>query len=351
MSSKTNPGNFFEDFSVGMKLVHATPRTVTTGDIAVYLSLYGARFAVQSSDEFARSIGYTAAPIDDLLVFHIILGKTVPDISLNAVANLGYAEFVFRTPVFPGDTLRAESEIIGLRENSNGRTGVVYVRTRGFNQRDEIVLEYARWVMVNKNNQSAPKPETVVPELADAVNPLSFDISSLPANLDNYDFGLSGSSHRFDDYEVGEKIDHVDGVTLEEAEHQTATRLYQNTAKVHFNAHEQKSSRFGKRLVYGGAVISMARALSFNGLENGFKFLAINGGKHVNPTFAGDTIYSWSEVLDKQPIPGRSDVGALRLRTVALKNTSAKSFEYTDANGQFVESAVLDLDYWLAVTA
>ena len=85
---------------------HATPRTVTVGDVALYTGLFGARFAVQSSDEFAMAIGYPRAPVDDLLVFHIVFGKTVPDVSLNAVANLGYAGCYFRGSLYPGDTLR-----------------------------------------------------------------------------------------------------------------------------------------------------------------------------------------------------------------------------------------------------
>ncbi len=107
---KTSSGHFFEDFSVGQVLRHATPRTVTAGDVALYTALYGSRFAVQSSDAFASSIRYPQAPVDDLLVFHIVFGKTVPDISLNAVANLGYAGGRFLAPVYPGDTLSAVSE-------------------------------------------------------------------------------------------------------------------------------------------------------------------------------------------------------------------------------------------------
>src|SRR6201999_4492311 len=93
--NKTNSGNFFEDFRLGQVIQHATPRTITAGDVAIYNALYGARFAVQSSNEFARAIGFPHAPVDDLLVFHMVFGKTVPDISLNAVANLGYADFRF----------------------------------------------------------------------------------------------------------------------------------------------------------------------------------------------------------------------------------------------------------------
>ena len=96
MISKTNPGNFFEDFRLGQTIRHATPRTVTTGDVALYNGLFGPRFAMQSSDEFARKLGYPRSPLDDLLVFHVVFGKTVPDISLNAVANLGYADCLYQ---------------------------------------------------------------------------------------------------------------------------------------------------------------------------------------------------------------------------------------------------------------
>src|SRR5918995_5116121 len=146
---KTNPGNFFEDFSLGQEIRHATPRTVTAADAALYTALYGSRFAVQSSDVFARAIGYERAPLDDLLVFHVVFGKTVPDVSLNAVANLGYADGRFLKPVFPGATLSAVSEVIGLKESSNGKTGVVYVNSVGKNQHGHVVLDYTRWVMVN----------------------------------------------------------------------------------------------------------------------------------------------------------------------------------------------------------
>jgi hypothetical protein len=92
------------------------------------------------------------APLDDLITFHTVFGKTVPDVSLNAVANLGYAEGRFHQPVYPGDTLRSRSEVIGLKQNSNGKSGVVYVRTEGLNQHGTVVLDYVRWVMVRKRD-------------------------------------------------------------------------------------------------------------------------------------------------------------------------------------------------------
>lgn len=344
--AKISAGNFFEDFSVGQVIRHATPRTVTTGDQALYTALYGSRFAVQSSDAFARSIGYAQAPIDDLLVFHIVFGKTVSDISLNAVANLGYAGGRFLAPVYPGDTLSAVSEVIGLKENSNGKTGVVYVRSTGYNQNGVEVLDYVRWVMVRKRDESAVTGEEQVPKLGERVAPEELCI---PAGLDcsRYDWQLAGSPHAWEDYQPGEKIDHVDGMTIEEAEHMLATRLYQNTAKVHFDQFRQGQEKLGRRLIYGGHVISLARALSFNGLANACFVAAINGGRHVNPTLAGHTIYAWSEVLEKAELAGRRDLGALRLRTLALKDQPAAGFPDRDEAGKYPDSVVLDLDYWV----
>ena len=337
--SKTNAGRFFEDYTLGDIIVHAVPRTVGEGERALYHALYPARHALYSSDEFARLCGLPESPMDDLAAFHMVFGKTVPDISLNAVANLGYAEGRWIQPVFSGDTLRAMSEVIGLKQNSNGKSGVVYVRTRGFNQLDEVVLDYVRWVMVRKQNLDAPAPETVIPELADVLSPEDLMI---PPGLDftQYDFAQSGEAHRLGDYEVGEIIDHVDGVTIEDAEHMMATRLWQNTAKVHFDATFRPD---GQRLIYGGHVISMARALSFNGLANAQMIVGLNGGAHANPCFSGTTIKAWSEVLDKAetPAPG---VGAIRLRLVATSGGDVGALK--DDNGKYQPEVLLDLDYW-----
>ncbi|MEO1650080.1 MAG: MaoC family dehydratase N-terminal domain-containing protein, partial [Pseudomonadota bacterium] len=262
------------------------------------------------------------------------------------IANLGYAECRFLEPVFVGDTLQASSRVIGLKENSNGKTGVVYVHTTGKNQNGEEVLSFKRWVMVAKRDADSATPDAHVPELATAVSVADLAIPYAADKAVTPDMNLSGSAYRWDNYAVGEKIDHVDGFTLEEAEHQMATRLYQNTAKVHFDQHAAEHGRFKRRLIYGGVIISMARAISFNGLGNVQSIAAVNGGAHLAPAFAGDTIYAWSEVLDKQPIEGRSDIGALRLRLVGVKNRTCGDFPLRNADGKPEDGVVLDFDYW-----
>jgi len=339
-SQKTHSGNFFEDFSIGQVIDHATPKTITIGDTSLYSALYGSRFILQSSEPFAKNLGYRQMPVDDLLVFHIVFGKTVPDISLNAVANLGYGEGIFGVPVYAGDTVHAQSEVIGVKQNSNGKTGVVYVRTTGRNQHGDDVLSYVRWVMVNKSDANSPAPKTVIPKL---INAIPADALAVPSGIDlsKYDMAVAGSAHYWDDYQIGETIDHVDGMTIEEAEHMTATRLYQNTARVHFNQHLADNNRFSRRLIYGGHIISLARALSFNGLGNAFHIAAINGGQHINPTFAGDTLYASSQIIDKNDISGRSDIGAVRLTMTAAKNKPINPLSTDDP------ACVLEFDIWV----
>ncbi len=344
-STTGRAGRFFEDFRLGERIVHPTPRTITDGDCALYIGLTGARDPVHCAAPVARAMGYRDRTVDDLLVFNVAFGKTVPDVSLNAVANLGYADLRFLAPCYPGDTIRAESEIIGLRANSNRRSGVVYVRSNASNQHGDPVLTWARWVMVHKRDPESPAPESVVPALPELVLPPGLvippDLNAAALSSD-----VTGSAALWDDYSPGERIDHPSGMTLEEADHTLATRLYQNTARVHFDALAMAKSGFGRRLVYGGHVISVCRSLSYDGLENAFAIAAINGGSHTNPTFAGDTLYALTEVRDRWSLPGRDDLGALRLRLVGLKNLAPAELRAPAMpDGKPHPNVVLDLDY------
>lgn len=349
---KATRGHFFEDFSVGMTLRHPTPRTLHGGDIALYTALTGDRRPLHASAEFAQSLGFEREVVHDLAVFHIVFGKTVEQISLNAVANLGYADVRFLRPVYPGDTLRAETEVIGLREASNGKTGVVYVRTRGINQKHAEVLSFVRWVLVQKRDPKTPTGANDVPDVPSRVE--SGDLP-VPARLNLQRFGdlswATGGVYGWEDYEVGERVDHLSGITIDEVDHTLATRLYQNSARVHFDERMMRGSRFGRRLVYGGHVISVAHALAYNGMENVLHMAAWNGGSHANPTFAGDTLYAYTEVRDKAKLSAHPSLGALRLRLVAVKNADPAEDSVPlevekDGKARYDERVVLDLDYW-----
>lgn len=341
---KINAGRYFEHFKLNEVIEHATPRTITSGDAALYIALTGARNPLHCSEPFAHALGFASAPVDDLLAFHIAFGKTVPDISVNAVANLGYADARFLQPVFVGDTLSTTSTVIGLKQNSNGKSGVVYVRSTSVNQNQQPVLSWVRWVMVHKKDFNAPAPQTVIPELPAYVAPENLPIPQ-QLTAQGFETQATGGQYYWDDYQLGERINHPAGMTINDSDHSLATRLYQNNARLHFDDHMMRTSPFGKRLVYGGIVISACRSLSYEGLENALAILAINAGTHANPCFAGDTIYSFTEVLDCWELPDRNDIGALRLRMVGIKNASPADISEIKAAGSYHPNVLLDLDY------
>ncbi len=344
--SKINIGNFFEDFSMGQKIVHPLPRTISEGDVSLYIAFTGSRFALHSSDVVAQEMGYDKRPIDDVLMFHLTFGKSVQDISLNAIANLGYAEIAFPNPVYIGDTVSMTSTVIGLKENSNGKSGVVYVHSIGVNQNGKEVLNFKRWVMVHKKDKTTTSGIKEIPEFKEAT-PILEDIN-IP-EIKCVDTNSSGGEFFFEDYEKGERLNHPEGITVDNSDHTLATKLYQNNAKVHFNDHMMKSTPMGERLMYGGIVISMARAISFNGLQNAQWMYAINSGAHANPTYAGDTIYAYTEVLDTIDHK-RDDIGLLRLRTVAVKNQKPEEIESPKGeDGKYLKNVVLDLDYTVVI--
>ena len=345
-------GNFFEDFQVGQVLQHAIPRTITDGETALYIALTGERNVLYSAQPVAHALGYPSRPINDLLAFHIAFGRTVQDVSVNAVANLGYADVRFVKPVYAGDTLSTASTVIGLKQNSNGNSGIVYVRSTARNQNNEDVLTWARWVMLPKRDTSAATPQTVIPELPKVVPVENLDVPAF-LNAQQFDPTLTGSARLWNDYAPGEVIQHAGGMTVDESDHTLATKLYQNNARLHFDELGMKPTAFGRRLMYGGHVISVCHALAFDGLENVLGIAAINAGVHCNPTFGGDTLYARTEILEQWQLPGRSDVGALRLRLIGLKNLRADAVEQpaTDNHGKtaYHPNVVLDLDYTVLI--
>lgn len=355
--TKNRTGNYFEDFRVGAKIRHATPRTLTEGDRSVYIGLTGSRASLASAETSAQQIGFARRPLEDLLVFNTAFGKTVPDISLNAVANLGYADVRFVAPVYCGDTLAVESEVIGLKENSNRKSGVVYVRSTATNQHRHVVLTWIRWVMVHKRDANAPCGEPVLPA-PDLLGPvpvayLDFGVYEACGAGAREIVASTGCADLWDDYEAGERIDHPGAMTVNDSDHSIATRLYQNTAKAHFDGFAMANSANGRRLVYGGHVMSICRALSYDGLENGLSIVAINGGSHVNPTAAGDTLFCATQVIERIDT-GLAHVAGLRLRLIGAKNLAggAAAIEFTPATtGKPLHApeVVLDLDYTLAI--
>ncbi|MBM2841244.1 MAG: MaoC dehydrat protein [Bacteroidetes bacterium] len=333
--NKGSVQNFFEDFEIGQTFDCPTPRVLTNADRVAYIAFTGDR-----TPRFCNAKGL----IHPLIVFHTVLGQTVRQISLNAQANLGYAEMIWGQAVSIGDEIRTKAQIVGLKENSSQKTGIVYVKTTALNQWGETILEYYRWVMVKKIRENATPflNAPVVPKLATSVATERLPMHS-PDRFCSKD---TGGQFFYEDYEVGERIFHIDGATINSSDHMSFTRLYQNTARVHFDG----ILTCGKPLVYGGLPISLGYAQSYNGFENRLGLVALNGGTHANPVYAGDTLYSFTDVLEKVEFSER--LGALRLRLIVVKNEqpeAAKTFQikqHETGKEIYHSNVVLDFDYW-----
>jgi 2-methylfumaryl-CoA hydratase len=244
--------------------------------------------------------------------------------------------------------------VLGRRETSRPDVGIVWVKTRGFNQRDETVLQFYRWAMVNKREPGLSSGADDAPELPARVAVADLQVPR-ELELSKFDRVATGGRFFWEDYEPGERINHPQGMTLEDAEHQMATRLYQNNARVHFNEMLQKKSRLGTRIIYGGHIISVCHAISHDGLENVLRILGFNAGAHANPTVAGDTLFAWTDVLERIDL-GRPDCGALRLRLVGVKNLNpseepieAKLKDGETGRETHHPNVVLDLDYTVLI--
>jgi 2-methylfumaryl-CoA hydratase len=335
---KGSIGSYFEDLELGREIVCPTPRVVTSGETAWHIAITGDR-----TPRFCSAEGR----VHPMIVFHVVISQTVRPISLNARANLGYAGMIWRTPVFHGDEITTTIQITGLKENSNGETGNVWIATTGRNQRGEVVLEYTRWVMVRKRDPEKPTrylDSPVVPKLPAQVT--AEELPAFPGPLPSTK--QTGGRWFFEDYAAGERIHHYDGMTVNQSDHVSYTRLFQNSAKVHLDA----ILTDGKQLVYGGLPLAVAYAEAFNGLENRSGVVAMNGGTHANPCHAGTTIYSYSEVLETHAL-GRSPYGALRLRLVAVRDADPSeepgfAMKVSDGRGgeRYNPRVLLDVDYW-----
>jgi len=142
-------GRYLEDFHVGDVYRHSQGRTISEADNTWFALLTNNPHQLHSNADYAARTEFGRPLVVSTLTLAVVTGLSVPDVSQNAIANLGWDAVRLVAPVFAGDTLYAESEVLEVRESrSRPGQGVVRVRTRGFNQRDETVVEYERTVLV-----------------------------------------------------------------------------------------------------------------------------------------------------------------------------------------------------------
>lgn len=144
-------GLYFEDFIVGEEIRHSLSKTIFESDNNLFSLLTMNYHPVHTNEDYANHNQHGQILVVGTLVFSLVVGFTVPDISGKAIANLGYEDIKHLAPTFIGDTLYAKSKILSKRESKSKQDrGIVYVETIGYNQRGENVISFRRHVLVKK---------------------------------------------------------------------------------------------------------------------------------------------------------------------------------------------------------
>src|SRR6056297_121864 len=144
-------GHFFEEFVEGETIHHAASKTIFESDNNFFSLLTMNHHPVHTNLDYAEKNQHGQLLVVGTLVFSLIVGMTVPDISGKAIANLGYENIEHLGPVFVGDTLYAKTKVISKRESkSKNDRGIVYVETTGYNQDEKEVIRFKRNVLIKK---------------------------------------------------------------------------------------------------------------------------------------------------------------------------------------------------------
>jgi itaconyl-CoA hydratase len=157
-------GRFFEDFEVGDVYQHPLGRTVTTTDNIWFTLLTQNTAPIHFDHHYAAQTEFGKPLVDSTFTLALVTGQSVTDISQNVFANLGWDEVLLPNPVFEGDTIYSQSEVLEKRESrSRPNIGIVTVQTSGYNQDGKIVITFKRTLMVYKRGQ-APRIPRLTPE-------------------------------------------------------------------------------------------------------------------------------------------------------------------------------------------
>ncbi len=308
-------GNFLEDFRSGQVFRHKVGKTVTEGLFNSFTEYDMTTNPLSKNRRYAERYGFRGLVAPPGLVMNVVFSQSVEDISENARANLEYINMRFGVPVYIGETIEVRSTVLGIKPSPRDPDrGVVHVQTTGRNQHDEVVLTYERKVQVWKAAVQAPVQEAT----AASVAPVACELRVPP-----YDAGrrygelahLTSSDTYFEDFNAGDVIEHSRGRVIT-TEHVALTAMLDNTSQVHCNQFliDQNPEKYigGQLIVYGGIPFNLCLGLSCPDVsDNALGDVIYTSGRHTAPVFAGDTVFSSTEIRSKRDWPERPDLGVV----------------------------------------
>ena len=312
-------GRFLEDFNEGDIFVHPRGFTVDRSFAQEYATVFHDTCPLFLSEDYARAHGFKDLLVHPMQTFNIVLSLGVQNNSEKAIANLGYYNVEFKMPVYPGDTITARSKVLSRRERGEGKPGIAHVRTLGLNQRDEVVIQYERKIMVpprGSASEGGVGAGESFPETTD--NKVSLPDLKIPAKFKGY----TGANTYFEDYTPGQVLIHKNMRTITD-EHVPWTYRMGNTHPLHYDRVYSTSlsgKMSGEPIVYGGLVFAWLIGLaSRDTTENMLWDLGYTEGYHTQPAVTGDTVGALSRILSVEdgPVAG---TGVVQLQFIGVKN-------------------------------
>jgi len=336
-------GNFLEDFKVGSVMRHKGGKTVTEGLFNTFTEFNMTTNPLSKNGEYARLYGYDDIVCPPGLVMLVVFSQTVEDVSENARANLEYINMRFGAPVYPGDTLEAETTVLGVtRSSRTPDLGVVHVASLGRKQTGEVVIAFERKVQVWMGDLSASVDDAVletkpVVECTPWIPP--YDASKgykARAHLSN------GDTY-FEDFRAGDTYEHSRGRVMTD-EHIALTAQLDNTSQVHCNQHmiDMNPEKYlgGRLIIFGGIPFNLCLGLSCPDIaDNALADVVYTTGRHVAPLFAGDTVFAATDIRECRDYPGREDLGLL---AVTLRGHKFRKPKEGESGPQQVDIFVLE---------
>ena len=317
-------GRYLDELEPGQVFEHPRGFTFDAGSMLSFARTYMQTNPLYLNTQYAQAHGFPDLPASPQMVFNVTLSLGVQNDSEKAIANLGYYQVQFLRPVYPGDTLRAFTKVLERRDRGPDKPGITRIRTVSINQRDEVVLQYERKIMVGWRGDRLPT--TPAPEVATAFPGEERPRVELPRLSGAVSPGLTGPNTYYEDFTPGDIIVHANGRTITE-EHMALTYMVGNSHPLHFDrifSSSLSGKMSGDPIVYGGLVFAWLDGLASRDVsENAVWELGFTEGYHTQPAFTGDTVGALSRVLAVEDVPRTDPFGIVTLQLIGVKNISA----------------------------
>jgi 2-methylfumaryl-CoA hydratase len=307
-------GHFLEDFVPGDVYRHKGGKTITEGLFALFTDFSMTANPLSKNARYARAHGFKGLVCPPGFVMITVFSQSVEDVSENARANLEYVDMRFGAPVYVGDTLEAETLVLGVKASTRTPDlGVVHVQTTGRNQHGEVVLTFQRKVQVWKKS---PDARVADGEVAPRDIPVSLQLPPYdPAGDYKALAHLSSPDTYFEDFHAGDLLEHTRARVVT-TDHIMLTGVLDNTSQVHCNQTmiDRDPSRYlgGKLVVFGGIPFTLCLGLSSPDIsDNSLGDIVYRTGRHTAPIFSGDTVFASTEIVSKSDLVGRPDLGRI----------------------------------------